>query len=188
MVVFVGGSFDTAEDLRKLNEEEMSSLWIVADDAHVILNNSVALAYGQMEQVDEIYNTWARFRQAKWPSQLLNKRFRKVMPFLSALFLSAALGFSVIAFLGIFSEVKVSGLDRGWPAANLLLTIACVVVGWVISANPGAGRSYAIIKPHSHEEDRKETRAEYIARRAWWAAVASATIAGVALLINLLAR
>lgn len=187
-VEFVGGSFDSPEDLRKLNSAEMSSLRIVAKHVEVILTESAALAIGQQDHVDEVYSSWAGVRQTKRRRQFVSKGYEYLTQFLSVLLMAAAVNFSAIALTGSLRNMDVSMIDKRSPAANLLFAIASATISWAAQSNIGAGRNYAIITPQNNEEARKETKAELLARRAWWVAVASATIAAFGTLINFLIK
>lgn len=187
-VEFDGGSFDAAEELRKLSDEEMSSLRILTNDVQVLLNRSIAIAIGAHDHVDEIYNSWARKRQTTRRPQMWPMRIHGLLLALSSLFAFVAAAFAAVAVYTVVTDASVAMWHARSPVVNLLFSVACTIMAWLLMSNLGAGDSYAIIEPSNHEEARKELRAERVARRAWRVSVASATIAALGVLFSMLIR
>lgn len=192
-VEFEGGTFADPSDLKNLNDEEAASLAIKTPNLQVILGPSTALAIGDQEAADEVYNRWARTKQRREP--LLMRRFVR-MSTVSLTALSGTVGVFALLILipiaqGEYGVDGQFGLDK--PAVfnrtiPLMIAFAAgIVISGFLLALLRLRPPVAIIKPYDRQQYRIILENNRYPRLSWIVAILAVLVAIVAIIVPLLA-
>jgi len=178
-IEFDGGSIDTPEDLRSLSDSELERLMVKTPDVEVVLSSDRAVAIGDSNMCSVVYKLWARGRQTRNTPQAKTRRDTSYSPIRSfALIMIAAIfAATVMAVVNYFvppdattgsntKELYLS-LHRDPIGSYLMLLEGAAMIGVIIAfirliykliVQPivNIPKSYAVIKPLSHDELRKE--------------------------------
>lgn len=174
-IKFDNGYFTEAEELRTLTDMEMRSLRLKTSKVEVTLSPSLALAIGEQQAVEDVYQFWAEKRRTLLrprPIQLFD-----AIAYHSALMgLTGLLGLSII--ISQFNKPVSTAREYIIIGVASLFSILASVFMWRdLRANKS---SYAIIIPLSRDEHRQLSANQKYPRRSWIVAIFSAVIAAVA--------
>ena len=173
-IEFDGGSIDVPEDLRSLSDAELERLTIKAVDVEVLLSSDRAVAIGDENLCSAVYKLWARARRTRAAPEMRTRRDSGYSPIRSFLAIEVLVLFAtVVTVIGNYFDTSVpSGevtrdLHRDLISTTLNLVMGATVAGLIIFAARWLYKmylqptislppSFAIIKPLSNDELRKE--------------------------------
>jgi hypothetical protein len=140
---FDGGSFENAEDLRKLSDEELKRITVKTSKIEVILSPSEAFAIGDPVMAKKIYNQWARARQVKIRPE---KRAWQII-LVAGIFLSVGVAAAWASIAGgsapVVSRIVIGALG----------IFSCVGSVLIFNAMP---EPFAVVRPVTLDEFRRE--------------------------------
>lgn len=173
-----GGWFDGPEDLRTLGDYELERIVVKTDQVEVILEPGLAIAIGDPEMCAKIRREWTprlRTRRRPKPVGPLD-----VIPGVLALVIGI-----FFAFITAFVLIPQSGWWRGLLAGVAAIAFCGGIGVLALRARP---ESYALVKPVTLEELRKERAIE---QRHWQVAaiaLAAVTVTLLGILVTVLVR
>jgi hypothetical protein len=193
-VVFLGGTFDDPEDLRRLNDFELDSIIVRNQNITVTLGIREATASGDARLCGIIYNSWALPRSAKVrPKFSTMKRNLDTFEELRSLWLRLiAAIIPTLALLIIFRWNPHFLSDEETPQWAIFIAAIAIAFCWPIGAlllwlrDLPLPYSFAIISPISLEEARarKNDRNHYLLSTT--VGLAGVVVAMVAILVSVL--
>lgn len=140
---FLGGVFDDPEDVKSLSDVELTSIVVKAGAAQISLQADQCYVAGPPEMCEVIYNEWARSRRFNW----LVPHERKNLTFLLLL----VTGFAAVLALSVWASIQRSGWNW-W----LLVPVVLIAGMLILVAKSARSGNYALVKPMSLDEARKE--------------------------------
>jgi hypothetical protein len=170
-VEFNGGYFTDADDLRRLNDNEIRSLRIRTPLLEVVLDPFRAYAIGDDTAVKDVYRLWARARQL--PSSKWNERSYLLIDRL--LLVAALIGVAIVVL------VTLNGASLIAIVSTASIAFVPAVVALVLSKFMPERESQVEIYPFSLHEHRTAQVSNKWPRAAVMVSIVSAGIAVLAI-------
>ncbi|MEU3771567.1 hypothetical protein AB0E55_41435 [Amycolatopsis keratiniphila] len=174
---FNGGHFDDPEDLRKLENNELRRVVVKSDQLEVVLASNVAVAIGEPDLCTSIARDWARWRRTSRRPVPLARLDAVVGVFM----LLCTPAIALWSALRLIPSEPGSGLVFGIGLGGITLVLGCMSLFKL-------PKSYALVKPMTLDELRRERTLE---TRHWQTAaiaLAAVTVALIGVLVTVLVK
>lgn len=186
VVEFNAGYFTEARDLSKINPLEMEFLRLKSSRMLVILGTYSAVAIGDIQEAEGVYNSWAMSLETKELPPRVRKDKITTVVFAGILLILGAFSYGAsILFQRFYYQVGqlYFGIASVFSFIGFLTfaLILYILYNWDKKFKQS---TYAIVVPYSRDEYRRNELSQKYPRRSWIVAIVAVIIAAISIAAN----